>query len=242
MRLLPDIYLVGSGEIGLSNPYDCHVYLIDGGDDAVLIDAGVGIDTPRLVANIAEHIDIDRLSRVLVTHVHADHCGGATYFQSLGKEVLVSTVEADLLEHARDDITEALRLAKNAQAYPADYEYRFFRPDAVIAEDAVLHVGSYEIVPIRMGGHSPGLLCFYVRTEGHNVLFSADQVFVNGAIGLLNAPGSDLHDYRRDIGKLSDLAVDALLPGHRLFVLRNGQDHIDRAIESLSRVFVPPTF
>ena len=242
MRLLPDVYLVGSGEIGLSNSYDCHVYVLDGGDDAVLIDSGSGIDSERLVANIAQHIDIDKLSRVLLTHVHADHAGGAGYFQRLGKTVLVSPPEAELVSNSHDQIAEALCLAKNAGAYPTDYEYRFFTPDGVIHGGQSLRVGTYQLVPILMRGHSPGLLCFYLATEQSKVLFSSDQVFVNGSIGLLNAPGSNLEDYRRDIAKLSGLAIDALLPGHRLFVLTGGQDHIDRAVESLSRVFVPPTF
>ena len=242
MRLLPDVYLVGSGEIGLSNPYDCHVYLLDGGDDAVLIDAGVGIDSERLVSNIEQHIDISRLSRVLITHVHADHAGGAEYFQRLGKTVLVSSVEADLLENSREDIDTALQLAKNAGAYPEDYDYRFFTPDGIIRDGQSINVGTYRLVPIQMGGHSPGLLCFYLKSGSRRILFSADQVFINGSIGLLNAPGSDLGDYRRDIGKLSGLAADALLPGHRLFVLSGAQKHIDRAVDALSRVFVPPTF
>lgn len=242
MRILPDVYLVGSGEIGLSDSYDCHVYLVDGGDDAVLIEAGCGIDSARLAANLAQHIDIDKLSRVLLTHIHADHAGGAQYFQRLGKTVLVSSVEADLLRNSRDRIAEALQLAKNAGAYPADYEYRFFTPDGVIQDGQTIRVGAHRLTPILTRGHSPGLLCFYLQTDHSNILFSSDQVFINGSIGLLNAPGSSLEEYRCDIGKLSGLAVDALLPGHRLFVLTGGQDHIDRAVDALSRVFVPPTF
>lgn len=48
MKLTDNVYLVGSGEIGLTNQYDCHVYLIDGGSDAVLIDAGVGIESEKI--------------------------------------------------------------------------------------------------------------------------------------------------------------------------------------------------
>lgn len=98
------------------------------------------------------------------------------------------------------------------------------------------------ITPILLKGHSPGLLCYFLKTAEKNVLFTSDQVFINGAIGLLNCPGSELNDYRKDIGKLADLQVDAIFPGHRLFVLSNGQEHIDKAIESLSKVFVPTTF
>ncbi|NLZ52691.1 MAG: MBL fold metallo-hydrolase [Thermoanaerobacteraceae bacterium] len=242
MKLLQDIYLVGSGEIGLSNRYDCHVYLVDGGNDAVLIDCGVGIDNDRIIANIKEHVDFEKVSRVLITHTHADHSGGAFDFQKLGKKVLVSRPEAEMLAHNKDGIEEAFRLAKNAEAYPEDYEYIFFKPDGIIEDREKIKVGKYEITPILLKGHSPGLLCYFLKTAEKNVLFTSDQVFINGAIGLLNCPGSELNEYRKDIGKLADLQVDAIFPGHRLFVISNGQEHIDKAIESLSKVFVPTTF
>lgn len=242
MKLLPDIYLVGSGEIGISNQYDCHVYLVDGGDDAVLIDCGVGIDTEKIINNIKEYIELDKLSRVLITHTHADHAGGANYFKRLGKEIVVSKPEADLLMKNKEDIYEAFELAKNAQAYPHDYDYIFFEPDRVFEDNQPIKVGKYQIIPIFLRGHSPGLSCFYIKTDNKRVLFTSDQVFANGAIGLLNAPGSGLNDYRKDIGKLANLHIDAILPGHRLFVLSDGQRHIDLAVESLSKVFVPATF
>ena len=54
---LTDIYLVGSGRtgIGISDFYDCHVYLVDGGDEAALIDAGSGVDIEPFMRNIAAH-------------------------------------------------------------------------------------------------------------------------------------------------------------------------------------------
>jgi hydroxyacylglutathione hydrolase len=80
MRLTPQLYLVGSGEVGLSDPDDCHVYLLDGGDEYALIDAGCG--TERSVTGIvraieAEGLDLVRLRTVLLTHWHFDHSSSA---------------------------------------------------------------------------------------------------------------------------------------------------------------------
>lgn len=242
MELLTDIYLIGSGEIGISNPFDCNVYLIDCGEEAILIDSGVGISTSELIKNIKKHININKLKKVFLTHVHADHAGGARDFQDLGIEVYVSDIEANMLKYEQKEIIEALQLAKNCGAYPEDYEYKFFNPDRCIENQEIFQVGKYELIPIHMEGHSPGLLCFYLRTNEVNILFSGDQVFINGDIGLLNAPGSGLDGFRKDMGKLANLSVDVLLPGHRLFVLRNGQIHINKAIDNLTKVFVPSTF
>ena len=43
MKLTEDVYLVGGGDYGfnLTHRLDCHTYLIDGGDELVLVDAGL---------------------------------------------------------------------------------------------------------------------------------------------------------------------------------------------------------
>ena len=71
MRLTEDIYLVGSAEFGISNAYDCHVYLIDGGEEAALIDCGVGYDTGQIIRNIEKYIDIEKLKSIS----YASACG-----------------------------------------------------------------------------------------------------------------------------------------------------------------------
>ena len=50
LRILPDIYVVGSGTpgFGLSHDCDCHV-LIDGGDEIAIIDAGSGIKSEAVL-------------------------------------------------------------------------------------------------------------------------------------------------------------------------------------------------
>ena len=68
MRLTEDIYLVGSAEFGLSNAYDCHVYLLDGGEEATLIDCGVGYDTGQIIRNIEKYIDIEKVKKVYLSH------------------------------------------------------------------------------------------------------------------------------------------------------------------------------
>ena len=55
MRLTERVHLVGSGRTGfnISDPYDCHVYLVDGGSE------------------------LARIGTILLTHAHADHAGWA---------------------------------------------------------------------------------------------------------------------------------------------------------------------
>ena len=45
--------------------------------------------------------------------------------------------------------------------------------------------------------------------------------------------------YRADLSKLRGLGVEGLFPGHGLFTLRDGQRHIDLAIEECQKGFLP---
>ena len=84
--------------IETGSPYDCHVYLADGGTEAALIDCGTGLATAELLAAVAETGCLDRLDRVLLTHYHADHAGGAAGLRAArGVRVLASAETAAVL-------------------------------------------------------------------------------------------------------------------------------------------------
>ncbi len=50
LNVSKDIYVVGGAD--LSHPYDCSVYLVDGGQEMVLIDSGAGEGYELIVENI----------------------------------------------------------------------------------------------------------------------------------------------------------------------------------------------
>ena len=81
MQLTTDIHLVGSGMLGLSltDEYDCNVYLLDGGTECALVDIGAGHRLQPLLDEIdRDGPDPGRIARILLTHKHADHSGGAS--------------------------------------------------------------------------------------------------------------------------------------------------------------------
>jgi hydroxyacylglutathione hydrolase len=129
MRLTHEITLVGGGDtgFGLSAPLDCHIYVIDGGDEAAIVDAGIGGKygaTEQILHHIQnDGISHDRVSTLLLTHYHADHAGGAADFKNrLGLEVVASPLAAHTLEIA-DEEAISLPFAKQSGFYPADYVF-----------------------------------------------------------------------------------------------------------------------
>jgi len=57
MKLTEHVYLVGSGHLGfdLTDPYDCNIYLIDGGEELAIVDGGSGPGVPQVQEQIKSH-------------------------------------------------------------------------------------------------------------------------------------------------------------------------------------------
>ena len=68
VRITDEVYLVGGGvanAFGLSNDPDCHIYLVDGGDELALIDCGMatGDSMERILGNVRAEVSTRRRSR-----------------------------------------------------------------------------------------------------------------------------------------------------------------------------------
>ena len=243
MRLTNEVELVGSGRTGirLTDPYDCHVYLLDGGGELALVDCGAGMGVERILANVRESgRDASKIGRVFATHAHADHVGGAYELRErTGGRVCVSSVEADYLERGDEDATGLSRARPNG-FYPSDYRLKACAVDVRVEDGREFDVGKLRVRAIHTPGHSEGSVCYLVTGGERRMLFSGDAVFCGGRIMLLNCVGSSLADYRENLKKLSGLGVEALFPGHRRFVLKGGQEDIDSAVHALAHSLWPP--
>ncbi len=248
MRLLTDVYLVGSGRtgFGISDPYDCNVYLIDGGDEAALVDAGAGIDLDPLLANLdSTGVPRARIRTLILTHGHFDHSGGAAKLRALlGCRVLVGAADAADVAGA-EEVISALAAALPSGTYPAGYVKQPCPVDGTLADGDEIAVGRYRVAVMHTPGHSPGAVCLVMQVEGQNVLFTGDTIQfcpVAGHVGwisLLNAPGTDLPAYQASARRLAALRVDVLLPGHRLFALSDGRRIIRSVADGFETLSIP---
>jgi glyoxylase-like metal-dependent hydrolase (beta-lactamase superfamily II) len=226
MRLHDCIYLVGSGEIGLSDAWDCHVYLVDGGSELALIDAGSGHGTSQ--ADISRNIEqagfrTNDIGQILLTHWHPDHAGGAAQWRAAcGARTSLPEAERRFLEIGSEGVS------------PCPVDRGLMHGDRI-------QVGRLSLEVIQVPGHSPGICAYQLRLDDYAALFCGDIVFYNGILGLINHEGSDVAAYRQYLPRLADVAVDALLPGHLLFALRNGQRHIQLGLDRLRGPFLPPS-
>jgi hydroxyacylglutathione hydrolase len=242
VRLTRRISVVGGGAsgLGISHALDPNVYLLSGGEELALVDAGAGPGEDGILENVRSlGYEPAQIGHIFLTHAHADHAGGAASLaERLGARVYRSEPEREALENA-DEQALGLSIARRNGYYPEDYRLRPCKVDVTLRGEEKLRCGDLELVVIPTPGHSAGSVCFLVDTEEGAALFAGDTVFAGGRISLIVAPGSDLLALQESVASLRGLNVTSLLPGHGIFPLEGGQEHIDQAVEAFATMLPP---
>lgn len=235
------VWMVGSGTdpTALTDPHDCHCYLIWDGDGGFLVDAGTGLGAARWLSNVREVCDPARLGGLLLTHYHADHAGGAAAAREAGLAVWGHPLTVAALATADEERTQLAR-ARTVGVYPPDYR---LRPAEVrpLPGGARLTSGGVAVEVIDAPGHCDGHLVFLVEAPGDPML-SGDCMFSGGRVGLQAIPDCRLVEYADTVAALAARAPDVLLPGHGDLVLGRAAADLDRAAEAFARLVPPPNF
>ncbi len=245
MRLTTDVCLVGGGRFGfgLTSPGDCHVYLLDGGDDLVLIDAGIGGvagDPARIIGQIEQDgYDPSRISRLFLTHYHTDHMGGAAQMRELlGCEIHGSPLTARTLESG-DERQVSLPEAKKAGYFPDDYVLQSCPAVGDLVEGAAFEIGKLHLTVYETPGHADGHVSFLVEGGEKRYLLQGDVIFFGGTVFLQNTHDCSIQNYSASVDKLAALEFDAFLPGHLGVSLEDGKRHILAAKSVFDALGVP---
>lgn len=215
-----DMWQVGGPE--LSAPEDAAVYLIDGGSEAALIDAGCGGAADLILANVeAAGVAPARLSRLLLTHCHFDHTGGAQRLRrQIGCEVVMHADDAPFLEAGDHVVTAATWYHARIQRCPVDHRLDH-------AEETI-RIGDRVMTALHIPGHSPGSVAYLTETADGPLLFAQD---VHGPLhpSLL----SDADAYQASLQRLLDVRAHVLCEGH--FGIFRGEATVARFIRRFIR-------
>jgi glyoxylase-like metal-dependent hydrolase (beta-lactamase superfamily II) len=213
-----------------------NVYVLVENDSAVLIDAGWDDDEAwsALLAGLDTiGLSIDRVTGVLVTHIHFDHIGLAKRVaEASGCWIALHRADADILtrdigRHARTVLADEQAFLRSLGApYAESIEVagtaeemaKFVSAalaDRVLEDRDVLTVGRYSLLAVHTPGHTPGHLTFLDRNTG--LLFSGDhllpRITPNISIGRLWA-GNPVGDYLDSLHTVAELDVQEVLPAH----------------------------
>ena len=145
IKLFDNVYAVGNSETA--------VYALTSSEGILLLDAGFENKAEALAAQLkAVNLDPARVKYILLGHGHADHFGGARFFQTTyGTKVAASAADWDLI---------------TAPAAGGQFPGRGGAEGAKPARDVTLtggqpfQFGDLTITPVAIPGHTPGSLAF----------------------------------------------------------------------------------
>jgi len=207
-----DVYIVGGAD--LSHPYDCSVYLVDGGEEMVLIDTGAGEGFELIVDNIRSlGLRPDKLKAVIATHSHIDHIGALFRFrEEYGVEVIAHELDTEAIETG---------IGSGAEYYGVSYQP--CKVDVILrGSEETVGCGHHDLKVIHIPGHTPGSIAVYLDA-GTRILFGQD---VHGPYLL---KGSNTDQAKISLRRLADMDADILCEGH--FGVYEPKEEVRRYIE-----------
>lgn len=198
---LPGLTVLQRGWLSSNN-----ILLDAGNGEAVLIDSSHTVHAAQTVALVRHELAGRRLTRVINTHLHSDHCGGNAALQrAFGCRLAVPTGNH---QAAVDWDESALSYRDTGQLCE-----RFSPDDAIVSGD-VLAIGNRRWQVLGAAGHDPHAVVLFDAAAG--VLISADTLWENG-FGVI-FPELDGHDAFGDEAAVLDLIEELnpqwVIPGH----------------------------
>lgn len=246
MQLTDRVHLVGGGPwggTGLSVDPDCHVYLIDGGDELALIDAGSGV--PGSLEAITETIAlsgfrIDQVTTVFVTHRHGDHLGGvAGLVEAADAVARGSGPTIDALRSGDEEVT-SISMARRAGLFPPEFELRSTDAAEALTAGARVRIGEVSVTAVDTPGHCDGHLSYLLESDDRRDLFAGDAVFWRGRVLVQAVPDCDPYALAGSLKRLAAIEqLSGFFPGHGGFTTRGGSRHIAAAAEQVRTARLP---
>ncbi|WP_342586519.1 MBL fold metallo-hydrolase [Mangrovicella endophytica] len=192
----------------------CNMWIIEGRERILLIDAGLGAVPMR------RHVPVlngGKPVTLLLSHTHFDHIGMAAEFD----DRLAHPIEAAILSNPTNDATLAqsyLAAGQEAELFwglppgwdGAAYGIAPAPATGFVADGDRIDLGGRLLTVLHTPGHSPGHVALF--EEGSGTLFPQDAVYDGRLLDAL--PGSDVAEYVCTMRRLRDLEPKVVHPGH----------------------------
>ena len=198
-----------------------NIYLIDGGTEYALIDVGF-LDELGDVLELIRQMDFSfsACKMIIATHADVDHTQGLTRAREVLKcEVVAHPKSVRAIEEGDEVFTYARIDAQNIHI-----PMPRCKVDRVINEGDLVPIGDKTLAVWSTPGHTDGQLALRMA----NLLFSGDNIFRDGCVGVIDAHhGSSLVDFVASLRRILASDVAYLLPSHGPIFRKN-----DKLIEA----------
>jgi glyoxylase-like metal-dependent hydrolase (beta-lactamase superfamily II) len=156
-----------------------------GRENVVVIDVALSADSN--LDGIIEQVEAmgaKKIDKILLTHIHSDHCGGALAL--------------------RKRCGAKLGIHRSRKGYLGGEDFQYDDNDRLSFGDGELNV-------LHTPGHESGHCCFYESDE--KILFSGDNILGYGT-AVIHPPDGNMTDYLRSLERLLGFDISLILPGH----------------------------
>lgn len=205
--------------------FDSNVYLLED-EDPVLVDTGTGSYADTTLEEVSNIVPLDRIGRIVLTHSHYDHAGGAKVFQeATGARLYLHESEARPLMAGDTSLVisdEAGRRLRGLEVEP-------------LRTGQTLELGRTTLQVLHTPGHSPGSIALYDPESATAVV--GDTVFCDGGVGRWDFPGGDLAELRSSINRLRELGLRNMYPGHGSYAEGDAKAHLAMAAEYIAEAY-----
>jgi hydroxyacylglutathione hydrolase len=194
-----------------------NAFVVVGDGGCAIADAGWESDAREVIAGADKALGKRKVDRLVLTHMHIDHVGGAAAIaKKYGCEILVHGEDAGPL-------LKGDKVATGAVFFGGDIEP--MKVKKLSEGDRVL---GFEV--LHTPGHTMGSICLYDKEA--RALISGDTVFRDG-VGRWDLPSGDLRELLVSVRRLAKLDVEGLYPGHGPSVPSGGSAHIMEDLDYL---------
>jgi glyoxylase-like metal-dependent hydrolase (beta-lactamase superfamily II) len=185
-----------------------NIYLIDGGSEFALIDVGFLDELPDVLELIRQmDFSLSACRMIIATHADVDHTQGLTRAREVLRCQVVAHPRSVPAIEEGDEVLTYARIDAQGIRIPMPR----CKVDRTIDEGDRLEIGDRVLEVWSTPGHTAGQLALRMG----NLLFSGDNIFRDGCVGVIDAHhGSNLVDFIASLVRIRDSDVEYLLPSH----------------------------
>lgn len=205
----------------------CNVYLVFDDNDWLLIDIGYD-DTVKEIVEMIRQLDfpLSRCQTIIATHADADHVQGLAQ----AKEILRTTTTGHKLAAEPLKMSDPVVTFSQISAQDIHLEMPSVELNHTVDEGDVIKLGSLELEV----WHTPGHCHNQISLRMGNLLFSADNIYRDGCVGVIDAHhGSDLQEFIQSLRRIQASDVEWLLPAHGP-IFRKDDELLEKTIQRLN--------
>ncbi len=204
--------------------YDSNIMVLDG-DTPVVVDCGTGKLNEHNIDRIVEVLNGREVDRIVLTHGHFDHGGGAAGMaRRLDAPVYIHPEGIGMLASSDPQATGAWLFG--AKPEPVDA--------LPIDEGDVVDTGTARYQVLYTPGHSLHSIALWHAPS--RTLVPGDTVYADGGIGRWDLKGGDYDQLVASLTRLAELDADRMYPGHGPDVQTRAVEHI-RAGLRMARMY-----